>query len=196
VATRRDTPGSLDIPPARPTRFLHPRVVDGTVAERRRQNYEHLLMELGDLFASPFARLPAGACPWALMVEAEDKQSLINRPPLHRIGRSTCGISPTPRFPAHRSIKHVHYERDWSGFPFTISFANDLTWLGQAVRDALERIYGRHRELRRYGTQCRWLQLPAEESADLTVVGRRAGVRNPRKSPGSPHSRDVTPGRH
>jgi hypothetical protein len=128
-ATGGDAPGNLDIPPARTTRFLHPRLVDATVAERRRRNYQHLLMELGDVVASPFARLPAGACPWAFMVEAEDKQSLMNRALLHRIRAIDLWYQPHPSLPAHRSIKHVHYERDSSGFPFTMSFANAI-WRG------------------------------------------------------------------
>ena len=147
-ATSVDALGSLDCPPARATRFLLPRLVDATIVERRRRNYERLLTELGHVVASPFARLPASACPWAFMVEAEDKQSLIDRLLLHRIHAidfwwQPHSSLPVDRFPQASALRarlvgiSVHQELR----------ERDLARLGRAVRDAFAQA-GRQQELR------------------------------------------------
>lgn len=131
--------GNLDSPPARMTRFLLPRLVDATIAERRRRNYERLLMELGDVVPTPFARLPAGACPWAFMVEAEDKQSLINRLLLHRIRAIDFWYEPHSSLPAHRFPQASALRARLVGIPVHQELRErDLARLGPAVRDALE----------------------------------------------------------
>ncbi|MFZ0041397.1 MAG: DegT/DnrJ/EryC1/StrS family aminotransferase [Solirubrobacteraceae bacterium] len=138
-ATGVDAVGNLDCPPARATRFLLPRLVDATIAERRRQNYERLLMELGDVVANPFARLPAGACPWAFMVDAEDKRSLMNRLLHHRIRAIDFWHTPHPSLPAHRFPQASALRARLVGIPVHQELREcDLARLGPAVRDALE----------------------------------------------------------
>ena len=147
-ATSADARGDFDCPPARTTRFLLPRLVDATIAERRRRNYERLLVELGDVVANPFAWLPVGACPWAFMVDVEDSKS--HEPPA--ASPDSCdrllAYSPTPRSPLIGSLEQVHYERASSGFLFTRSFANAI-WRGWGQRsETPSSRTGTHRELR------------------------------------------------
>ena len=138
-ATSGDVPENLDSPIAPTTRFLLPRLVDATIVERRRRNYEHLLMELGDVVASPFAQLPAGACPWAFMVEAEDKQSLINRLLLHRIRAIDFWYQPHSSLPADRFPQAAALRARLVGIPVHHELRErDLARLGPAVRYALE----------------------------------------------------------
>lgn len=61
------------------TRFLLRRLSDGTVARRRRANYRALLDTLGDLVASPFERVPAGASPFLFPVETYYKATALER---------------------------------------------------------------------------------------------------------------------
>ena len=138
-ATSGDAPGNPDVPPARTTRFLLPRLVDATIAERRRRNYERLLTELGDVVASPFSRLPAGACPWAFMVEAEDKQSLIDRLLLHRIRAIDFWYLAHASLPADRFPQATALRARLVGIPVHHELRErDLARLGPAVRAALE----------------------------------------------------------
>jgi dTDP-4-amino-4,6-dideoxygalactose transaminase len=138
-ATSADAPGSFDIPPARTTRFLLPRLVDATIAERRRSNYERLLVELGDVVATPFARLPVGACPWAFMVDAEDKRSVMNGLLAHRIRPIDFWWKPHFSLPAHRFPQASALRARLVGIPVHHELrARDLARLGPAVRDALE----------------------------------------------------------
>ena len=138
-ATNPHALGNPDSPPARTTRFLLPRLVDATTAERRRRNYERLLMELGDVVASPFARLPAGASPWVFMVDAEDKRSLMNRLLLHRIHAINFWHEPHSSLPAHRFPQASALRARLVGIPVHQELRErDLARLGPAVRDALE----------------------------------------------------------
>jgi dTDP-4-amino-4,6-dideoxygalactose transaminase len=130
--------GTFDSPPARTTRFLLPRLIEGAILARRRQNYERLLTELGDVVAGPFARLPAGACPWAFMVETEDKQSLMNRLLLQRIHAIDFWWQPHSALPAHRFPQASALRARLVGIPVHQELRErDLARLGPAVRDAL-----------------------------------------------------------
>lgn len=71
-------------PPSLMTMRLLPKVLDSTTAERRRQNYNFLLRKLGHLVPQPFAKLPAGACPFAFPVEVNDAPAVLCR--LRRYG--------------------------------------------------------------------------------------------------------------
>ena len=138
-ATSADAPGNLDIPPARTTRFLLPRLVDATIAERRRRNYEHLLMELGDVVARPFAQLPAGACPWAFMVDVEDRRGVMDRLLLHRIRAMDFWHEPHSSLPAHRFPQANALRARLVGIPVHQELRQrDLARLAPAVRHALE----------------------------------------------------------
>jgi dTDP-4-amino-4,6-dideoxygalactose transaminase len=138
-ATSAASVGNFDVPPARATRFLLPRLVDATIADRRRRNYEHLLMELGDVVASPFARLPAGACPWAFMVEVEDRRSVMDRLLRHRIRAIDFWHQPHSLLPAHRFPQASALRARLVGIPVHQELRErDLARLGPAVRDALE----------------------------------------------------------
>ena len=138
-ATSGDAPGNLDIPPARTTRFLLPRLVDATIAERRRRNYEHLLMELGDVVARPFAQLPAGACPWAFMVDVEDRRGVMDRLLLHRIRAMDFWHQPHSSLPVHRFPQASALRARLVGIPVHQELRQrDLARLAPAVRHALE----------------------------------------------------------
>ena len=138
-ATNPHALGNPDSPPARTTRFLLPRLVDATTAERRRRNYERLLIELGDVVASPFARLPAGACPWVFMVEADDKQSLMDRLQRHRIHAINFWHEPHASLPADRFPQATALRGRLVGIPVHQELRErDLARLGPAVRQALE----------------------------------------------------------
>lgn len=137
--TSADAPGSFDISPARMTRFLLPRLVDATIAERRRRNYERLLVELGDVVANPFARLPVGACPWAFMVDADDKRSVMNRLLAHRIRPIDFWWKPHSSLPVHRFPQASALRARLVGIPVHQELRErDLARLGPAVRNALE----------------------------------------------------------
>jgi dTDP-4-amino-4,6-dideoxygalactose transaminase len=132
-----DAPQQFDCPPAQMTRFLIPRVVDATIAERRRWNYERLLTELGDVVAGPFAQLPEGACPWAFMVEAEDKQRVIHRLLRHRIRAIDFWWAPHSSLPADRFPQARALRARLVGIPVHHELRErDLARLGPAVRDA------------------------------------------------------------
>jgi dTDP-4-amino-4,6-dideoxygalactose transaminase len=138
-AASADAPGPSDVPPARTTRFLLPRLIDATIAERRRNNYERLLAELGDVVAGPFARLPVGACPWAFMVDAEDKRSVMSRLLTHRIRPIDFWWKPHSSLPAHRFPQASALRARLVGIPVHHELRErDLARLGPAVRDALE----------------------------------------------------------
>ena len=138
-ATSADAPQSFDVPPARATRFLLPRLIDPTIAERRRRNYERLLVELGDVVADPFARLPVGACPWAFMVDVEDKRSVMNRLLVHRIRPMDFWWKPHSSLPADRFPQASALRARLVGIPVHHELRDrDLARLGPAVRDALE----------------------------------------------------------
>ena len=138
--TSAGAPGSFDIPPARATQFLLPRMVDTTIVDRRRRNYERLLVELGDVVAKPFARLPAGACPWAFMVDVEDKHSVMNRLQAYRIRPIDFWWKPHSSLPADRFPQASALRARLVGIPVHHELRErDLARLGPAVRDALER---------------------------------------------------------
>jgi dTDP-4-amino-4,6-dideoxygalactose transaminase len=137
-ATSVDAPVNFDVPPARTTRFLLPRLLDATLVERRRRNYERLLTELGDVVPRPFARLPAGACPWAFMVETEDKPGLINRLLRHRVRAIDFWHTPHDSLPADRFPQASALRARLVGIPVHHELRErDLARLGPAVRDAL-----------------------------------------------------------
>lgn len=128
----------FDVPPARTTRFLLPRLTDPTIVERRRQNYARLLMELRDVVPRPFAELPAGACPWAFMVETEDRPALMKRLLAHRIRSMDFWHTPHPSLPAHRFPQASALRARLVGIPVHHELRErDLARLGPAVRDAL-----------------------------------------------------------
>jgi perosamine synthetase len=137
-ATSVDAPVNFDVPPARTTRFLLPRLLEARIVERRRRNYERLLLELGDVVPRPFAGLPAGACPWAFMVETEDKPGLINRLLPHRIRAIDFWHTPHASLPAHRFPQASALRARLVGIPVHHELRErDLARLGPAVRDAL-----------------------------------------------------------
>ena len=133
-----ETQETFDVPPARTTRFLLPRLIDATVAERRRRNYAFLLAELGDVCATPFARLPGGACPWAFMVEVKDRQRLMDRLLPHRICAIDFWHTPHSSLPAERFPQASALRARLVGIPVHHELRDrDLARLGPAVRDAL-----------------------------------------------------------
>jgi dTDP-4-amino-4,6-dideoxygalactose transaminase len=139
-ATNAGAPDGFDVPPARATRFLLPRLVDATIADRRRRNYERLLVELGDVVASPLARLPVGACPWAFMIDVEDKRSVMNGLLAHRIRPIDFWWKPHSSLPADRFPQASALRARLVGIPVHQELRErDLVRLGPAVRDALAR---------------------------------------------------------
>jgi dTDP-4-amino-4,6-dideoxygalactose transaminase len=131
--------GDPDSPPARSTRYLLPRLVDPALAERRRANYRRLLGELGDAVAKPFARLSDGACPWAFMVDAGDKQGFMDRLLRHRIRALNFWSEPHPFLPVDRFPRACSLRARLVGIPVHQELRErDLARLGPAVRDALE----------------------------------------------------------
>ena len=87
-------------------RLLH-RVADERAAATRRANYDTLSEELADLVPRPFARLPAGASPFAFPIEVDDKSAMLRR----LAGRGISGMDfwsvphpalPHARFPSAR----------------------------------------------------------------------------------------------
>ncbi|MGI8596960.1 MAG: DegT/DnrJ/EryC1/StrS family aminotransferase [Thermoleophilaceae bacterium] len=94
-----DAEGDCDLgdPEAMPwstTRFLLDRLGEESVAARRRRNYRVLLEALGDRVASGFRSVPAGASPFLLPVETDDKHALIER--LDRLGIEAWDVWSTP----------------------------------------------------------------------------------------------------
>jgi dTDP-4-amino-4,6-dideoxygalactose transaminase len=67
------------------TLFLLRRLVDVTVARRRRDNYQALLDSLGDLVASPFGQVPAGASPFLFPVNTNDKATTLDHLRVQRV---------------------------------------------------------------------------------------------------------------
>jgi perosamine synthetase len=131
--------GDPDSPPARSTRFLLPRLIDPTVAERRRANYRRLLDELGDAVAKPFARLSDGASPWAFMIDTADKQGFMERLLRHRIRALNFWSEPHPSLPAETFPRAASLRARLVGIPVHQELRErDLARLGPAVRDALE----------------------------------------------------------
>ncbi|MGZ6595825.1 MAG: DegT/DnrJ/EryC1/StrS family aminotransferase [Solirubrobacteraceae bacterium] len=130
--------GDPDSPPARTTRFLLPRLVDPALAERRRANYERLLAQFGDVVAKPFARLSNGACPWAFMIDTEDKQGFMERLLRHRIRALNFWSEPHPSLPAERFPQAGLLRARLVGLPVHQELRDrDLARLGPAVSDAL-----------------------------------------------------------
>jgi dTDP-4-amino-4,6-dideoxygalactose transaminase len=66
-------------PPSAASRWLLPRVLDATIADRRRRNYGLLLDSLGDLVPAPFTLLPSGASPFAFPIGTTDAAGLVTR---------------------------------------------------------------------------------------------------------------------
>jgi dTDP-4-amino-4,6-dideoxygalactose transaminase len=131
--------GDPDSPPSRTTRFLLPRLVDPTVAERRRANYQRLLDEFGDAVAKPFAAPGTGACPWAFMIEAPDKQELLERLLRHRVRALNFWSEPHPSLPADRFPRAAALRARLVGLPVHQELRErDLARLGPAVRNARE----------------------------------------------------------
>jgi perosamine synthetase len=133
--------GDLDSPPARSTRFLLPRLMDPALAERRRANYRRLLDEFGHAVARPFARLCNGACPWAFMIDADDKQGLMERLLRHRIRALNFWSKPHPALAADRFPRAASLRARLVGLPVHQELRErDLARLGPAVRDALDAV--------------------------------------------------------
>ncbi len=131
--------GDPDSPPARTTRFLLPRLIDPALAERRRANYRRLLDEFGDAVAKPFARLSDGACPWAFMIDADDKRGFMDRLLRHRIRALDFWSEPHPSLPAERFPRACSLRDRLVGLPVHQELRErDLARLGPAVRDALD----------------------------------------------------------
>ena len=131
--------GDPDSPPSRTTRFLLPRLVDPTVADRRRANYERLLEEFGDAVAKPFARPADGACPWAFMIDTEDKQGFMERLLRHRIRALNFWSEPHPSLRADQFPRAGSLRAQLVGLPVHQELRErDLARLGPAVRNARE----------------------------------------------------------
>jgi len=64
--------GNPDDPPSSATEWLLTRVLDGGIAERRRDNYRFLLDMLSPAVPLPFLSLPNGASPFAFPIKAKD----------------------------------------------------------------------------------------------------------------------------
>jgi CelD/BcsL family acetyltransferase involved in cellulose biosynthesis len=71
--------GDPDVAPSAATRFLLPRISDKAAAARRRAHHALLLEAFGDVVPEPFARIPAGASPFAFPVATENKRALLER---------------------------------------------------------------------------------------------------------------------
>jgi dTDP-4-amino-4,6-dideoxygalactose transaminase len=131
--------GNPDSPPSRTTRFLLPRVFDPTAVGRRRANYKRLLEELGDAVAKPFARLPTGACPWAFMVEAIDKEGLLERLLRQRVRALNFWSVPHPCLPTDQFPGASSWRARLVGLPVHQELRErDLARLAPAVRGAHE----------------------------------------------------------
>ena len=93
---------SLRDPEAMPwstTRFLLRRVVDDTVAPRRRANYHVLLGGLAALASPGFGSLPEGASPFLFPVETSDKAGLLEHLRARRIEAIDVWSAPHPSLP-------------------------------------------------------------------------------------------------
>ncbi|MGI8573288.1 MAG: DegT/DnrJ/EryC1/StrS family aminotransferase [Solirubrobacteraceae bacterium] len=133
--------GDPDSPPSRMTSFLLPRLVDPAAAERRRTNYQRLLEELGDVVATPFATLPAGACPWAFMVDTDDKQTFMERLLRHRIRGLDFWSAPHASLPADQFPGAGALRSRLVGLPVHQELEErDLARLAPAVRAALPQL--------------------------------------------------------
>jgi dTDP-4-amino-4,6-dideoxygalactose transaminase len=129
--------GDPDSPPSRTTRFLLPRLVDPSVPERRRANYERLLEELDDAVGKPFARLANGACPWAFMVEADDKELFMERLLRWRIRALNFWSEAHPSLPEERFPRAAWLRTHLVGLPVHQELRErDLERLSPAVRNA------------------------------------------------------------
>lgn len=59
--------------------WLLPRILDPTIAERRRNNYRFLLDQLSPMVPGPFRQLPDGACPFAFPIETTEATRMAER---------------------------------------------------------------------------------------------------------------------
>lgn len=132
--------GDLDAGPWRTIPWLLPRLSDPGVASRRRANFALLLDELAERVPSPFAELPAGACPFVFPIETDDKDRLLER--LAR--RGVLGLNlwslPHPSLPATGFPDAEARRRRTVGLPVHHELrTRDLEWIVNAVRDSARR---------------------------------------------------------
>jgi dTDP-4-amino-4,6-dideoxygalactose transaminase len=69
--------GDPEAPPSSATTSILPRILENTIADRRRDNYRFLLEELSAVVPAPFVQLPDGACPFAFPIETNGEANLI-----------------------------------------------------------------------------------------------------------------------
>jgi dTDP-4-amino-4,6-dideoxygalactose transaminase len=84
------------------TRYLLRRVLDPTAAERRRCNYRVLLDLLRDYVPTSFARLPAGASPFAFPLRVHDRLSVAARLEKQGVHCLSLWLHPHPTLPVER----------------------------------------------------------------------------------------------
>jgi perosamine synthetase len=96
--------------PCSSTVRLIPRVADVGAAARRRQNYQLLLRELGELVPPIFSTLPAGASPvgFPIRVESERQSDLVQILDRHGIVGARFWPDPHPSLP-----KSMYQRSDW-----------------------------------------------------------------------------------
>jgi dTDP-4-amino-4,6-dideoxygalactose transaminase len=102
--------GDPQTQPSTATRFLLPRIADPQAAARRRANYSALLEELGEAVAAPFAVLPEGASPFALLFESEAREEVIQHFRERGIGAYPFWLAFHPATPAE-SFPHIASRR-------------------------------------------------------------------------------------
>jgi len=114
--SRREEPshafavGDPDTPPAAMTSFLLPRVADPSASAKRRANFQMLLDRLSPAVPEPLRALPAGAAPYAFLIESPDKNALLRHLEASGIAGGALWETPHPlvdveRFPVARRVR-------------------------------------------------------------------------------------------
>lgn len=92
--------GDPHTPPSTATRFLLRRIADPRTAARRRANYGAILEELSEAVPAPFAVLPEGASPFALLFESEARDAVVHHFREHGIGAYPFWLAFHPATPS------------------------------------------------------------------------------------------------
>lgn len=94
--------GDVHAPPFQAIGVLLPRLLADDPLVKRQANYRVLLAELAEHVPAPFGRLPEGASPFALPVQADDKADLLARLKEHGISPLDFWAFPHPALPVER----------------------------------------------------------------------------------------------
>jgi dTDP-4-amino-4,6-dideoxygalactose transaminase len=109
--------GDTTAPPFSATGPLLRRLLKPDPRTSRQQNYRLLLEELADLTPTAFARLPAGAAPFAFPIQSDDKAGLLQRLQRHGISPLNLWAFPHPALPAERFPQAAELRSRLVGLP-------------------------------------------------------------------------------